>query len=107
MGCSSSNNCAPQPQLFQECINGNFSDTAATVWSAPPGHYIEGTFEIYNSASSSGDATGSVNGGAVDFTVPSGYTIGGSAENPTVFSITAATGVNGSYCITLYKKVLP
>lgn len=105
MSCNNGGNCAPQAQIFQEKINGNFSSITATVWTADPGHYIQGTFEIFNSASSPGVATGTVN--AVTFTVPTGYTVGRSVQSPTTFSIAATTGIAGSYCITLYKRVLP
>ncbi|TYS67651.1 hypothetical protein FZC76_13835 [Sutcliffiella horikoshii] len=105
--CCNNSNCAPQAQLFQECISGNFlgTGTIVTVWSAAAGQYSQGTFSLFNSASSATNATGTING-ATEIIAAPGSTVSQSVSTPTAFAITAATGDNGTYCITLYKRVL-
>ncbi|WP_148359646.1 S-Ena type endospore appendage [Peribacillus simplex] len=101
--------CCPPAQMFQEKICGNFNGTGAdqTVWAAPPGDYFEGTFQIFNSASSTGTVTGTINPGAIAVgPVPPGSTFSVAATNPTSFTIAADVGESGTYCITLYKRVL-
>ncbi|WP_148359644.1 S-Ena type endospore appendage [Peribacillus simplex] len=101
--------CCPPAQMFQEKICGNFNGTGAAqiVWTAPAGDYFEGTFQIFNSASSTGPVTGTINPGAVAVgPVPPGSTFSVAATNPTDFTITAPIGTSGTYCITLYKRVL-
>lgn len=99
--------CCPQAQILKEEICGNFNgelaDPGVAVWTAPAGSYISGTFQIFNSAASPDDVTG---GGDVTLTVTPGNTLSQAVDNPTNFTITAAEGVNGTYCITLYKRVL-
>jgi hypothetical protein len=104
--------CCPPAQIMQEEICGNFNGTvtpgtAVTVWSAPPGDYIQGTFSIFNSAASTGTVTAA--GAATPAIVLSatpGNTASQSVSNPTTFTITADIGESGSWCITLYKRVL-
>ncbi|WP_223701155.1 S-Ena type endospore appendage [Sutcliffiella deserti] len=105
--CCNNSNCAPQAQLFQESISGNFlgTGTIVTVWSADAGQYSQGTFSLFNSASSATGATGTINGTEIIVADP-GTTVSQSVSTPTSFAITAATGDNGTYCITLYKRVL-
>ncbi|WP_404349648.1 hypothetical protein LG311_03405 [Sutcliffiella horikoshii] len=105
--CCNNSNCAPQAQLFQECISGNFlgTGTIVTVWSAAAGQYSQGTFSLFNSAASTTAATGTINATETIVADP-GTTVSQSVSTPTAFAITAATGDNGSYCITLYKRVL-
>lgn len=103
--------CCPSGQIFQEQICGNFyggtEGETQIVWQAPVGDFFEGTFEIFNSASSPGDATGTVNPGGVTVgPVPPGFSMAQTVLNPTDFTITAPAGVNGKFCITLYKRVL-
>lgn len=107
--------CCPPAQIFQEKICGNFngasSDTDIIVWTAPTvfNDYIQGTFEIFNSARSTGAVGGSVSnsvGGPVTFTADPGNSISSSVISPTSFTITAGAGETGTYCITLYKRVL-
>lgn len=101
--------CCPPAQIFQESICGNFNGALAAVevWSAPAGSYFSGTFEIFNSASS----TGTVSGGgtatpAIVLSAAQGNSDSQSVNQPTSFTITAAAGDSGKYCITLYKRVL-
>lgn len=101
--------CCPPAQLFKEENCGNFNGTGADeqVWAAPAGDYFEGTFQIFNSAASSGTVTGTINPGAIPIgPVPQGSTFSVAALNPTSFTITAPAGATGTYCITLYKRVL-
>ncbi|WP_243293154.1 S-Ena type endospore appendage [Bacillus sp. FJAT-47783] len=102
--------CCPPAQIIKEEICGNFNGelTAVEVWSAPTGSYISGTFQIFNSASSTGavTATGTANPAIVLDASP-GNTDSQSVNNPTTFEITTATvRDSGTYCITLYKRVL-
>ena len=109
--------CCPPAQFFQEKICGNFNNPVGTggglgvtVWSAPAGDYLEGTFEIFNSASSPGAVTGSVTSTAVPvvtiFSAPPGFSVSVSVRRPTIFTLTVPEGASGTYCITLYKRVL-
>lgn len=109
--CNSFNGggCCPPAQVFQEKICGNFNGPLAgvDVWTAPPGAYFSGTFELFNSASSpatvtaTGDSTP-----AIALSAAPGNTDSQTVNQPTTFTLTAAAGDNGSYCITLYKRVL-
>ncbi|WP_374148922.1 S-Ena type endospore appendage [Priestia megaterium] len=101
--------CCPPAQIFQESICGNFNGTGAAeiVWSAPTGAYFAGTFEIFNSASSPSTVTAtmaSTPAGALSAAPGNADTQ--SVDQPTSFTITAAAGDSGKYCITLYKRVL-
>jgi hypothetical protein len=106
--------CCPDGQIFQETLCGNFNGGTdgvedLVVWQAPAGDYFEGTFEIFNSASSPTDATGIIAtpaGNDQVGPVPPGFSIARSTLNPTQFTITAPAGVNGKFCITLYKRLL-
>ncbi|MBU4643201.1 S-Ena type endospore appendage [Bacillus toyonensis] len=104
--------CCPPAQIFQEKICGNFRATTAAVtqvvWTAPAGDFFEGTFEIFNSATSATPVTGTVTSTPVTpvLTVPVGFSVSATALRPTAFSITAPIGTHGTYCITLYKHVL-
>ncbi|MED3324565.1 hypothetical protein P4377_24385 [Bacillus thuringiensis] len=104
-----SGNCSPPAQIMQEQITGNFNGPLAviSVWSAPAGAYFSGTFEIFNSASSPGTVTG---GGTSTPTIALSATPGNadsqSVNQPTDFTITAGAGDTGTYCITLYKRIL-
>jgi hypothetical protein len=109
-GSNGSNNaCCPPAQILKEEICGNFNGPLAgvTVWSAPAGSYISGTFQLFNSASSTGTvtATGAATP-AIALSAAPGNTDSESVNNPTTFVITAAAGDSGTYCITLYKRVL-
>ncbi|MGG3573427.1 S-Ena type endospore appendage [Bacillus gobiensis] len=109
MMCDSVGNggCCPPAQMFQESICGNFNGplTAETVWSAPAGSYFAGTFEIFNSASSTGTVTATVTpAGALSATPGNSDSV--SVNQPTAFAITATAGDSGKFCITLYKRVL-
>lgn len=105
--CCNNSSCAPQAQLFQETISGNYLGTGApvTIWSAAAGQYSQGTFSLFNSAASTSVATGAINV-TTEIEADPGTTVSQSVSTPTSFSIEAATGDNGSYCITLYKRVL-
>jgi hypothetical protein len=108
--------CCPPAQTFQEQICGNFNGstigiTDAVVFIAPVGDYLEGTFQLFNSASSVSSVSGTVtSAGAPPTTpigpVPPGNTFTVAVKNPTSFSISIPAGTNGTYCITLYKRVL-
>ncbi|WP_281657903.1 S-Ena type endospore appendage [Halobacillus sp. Cin3] len=107
--CQSHSACSPQAMVVQEKISGNFNGvlTAEEVWSAPDGSYISGTFQIFNSATSLGSVSGavvSVPPGVL--TAGSGVTDSVSVNSPTSFTITSGLGDSGTYCITLYKRVL-
>lgn len=111
-GSNGSNNaCCPPAVIMKEEICGNFSglNAATEVWSAPLGDYIQGTFQIFNSAASAG--LGPVVGGGVAdpvilLSAEPGNTDSQSVGNPTSFTITSALGDSGTWCITLYKRVL-
>ncbi len=102
-------NCCPPPQVFQEKICGNFNGALAAeeVWSAPAGAYFAGTFEIFNSASSTGTVTAAGTATPViALSATPGNSDSQSVNTPTNFTITAAAGNSGTWCITLYKRVL-
>jgi hypothetical protein len=106
--------CCPPAKIFTEKICGNFNNSsneliAITVWTAPPGDYIQGTFQVFNSAASIGLATGNIS--LPNFSIaitPSapGNTSSGTFTNPRGLRIAIQPGVSGTYCITLYKRVL-
>jgi hypothetical protein len=102
--------CCPSAQMFQEQICGNFNGPLGgigEVWSAPAGAYFSGTFQLFNSASST--ATVTATGTAtppIAISATQGNTDSQSVNNPTSFTISAALGDSGTYCITLYKRVL-
>ncbi|WP_286177174.1 S-Ena type endospore appendage [Bacillus sp. AFS017274] len=108
--------CCPPAQIFQESICGNFNGPTIgvvdeTVFTAPVGTYIEGTFEIFNSAASVTTVTGTVNSSTAPVTttigpVPPGNTIGKNVKNPTSFVIQMPAGTSGTYNLTLYKRIL-
>jgi hypothetical protein len=101
--------CCPPAQMFQEKICGNFNGplAAVVVWSAPPGSYFAGTFEIFNSASSLTTVTAATVSTPVGaLSAAPGNSDTQSVNNPTSFAITAAVGNSGTFCITLYKRVL-
>ncbi|WP_308168340.1 S-Ena type endospore appendage [Bacillus toyonensis] len=113
--------CCPPAQNFQEKICGNFNSGATgvvnqIVWTAPAGDFFEGTFEIFNSATSAAAVTGIITSSnptpppATITTnlgpVPSGFSVSATISRPISFGITAPIGTNGTYCITLYKHVL-
>ena len=104
-GPGMNSSCCPPSQIFKEEYCGNFNGplTDEEVWSAPDWSYFAGTFQLFNSASSTGAVTA---GGSVTLNVPQGNTSSQSVENPTSFTITAAEGDSGTYCITLYRRVL-
>ncbi|TKC14318.1 S-Ena type endospore appendage [Robertmurraya kyonggiensis] len=108
MSCNSSG-CCPEPEIFQEEFCGNFSGalTAEEVWSAPAGAYIAGTFQLFNSSGSTGPVTAAGDATpAIALSSAPGNTDTQSVNNPTSFTITSADGDSGTYCITLYKRVL-
>jgi hypothetical protein len=101
--------CCPSAQILKEEICGNFNGslTDPEVWSSPPGNYIAGTFQLFNSASST--ATVTATGTAtppIALSADPGNTTSQSVNNPTDFTITTTAGDSGKYCITLYKRVL-
>jgi len=114
--CGSNGSCCPPAQIFQEKICGNFNGptngvTDETVFTAPLGDYFEGTFELFNSASSVTNVTGTVNSAVSPPSVPvgpvpPGNTFTSAVKSPTSFAIQVPAGTNGTYCITLYKRIL-
>ncbi|SDN53375.1 S-Ena type endospore appendage [Bacillus sp. OK048] len=114
MSCSSSNqnggNCCPAPQVFTENLCGNLlGPLSAAVWSTVGvSDFAQGTFEIFNSAQSLAVMTGAVGNGVntAIFTVPAGTTGSVSIRKPAIFTVSVATGDNGTYCINLYKRLL-
>ncbi|MDM5295330.1 hypothetical protein QUF81_19655 [Peribacillus simplex] len=106
-GLNGDGGCSPPAQMFQESICGNFNGplAAETVWSAPAGAYFSGTFEIFNSASSTTTVTATVTpAGALSATPGNSHSV--SVNQPTGFAITAGAGASGKFCITLFKRVL-
>jgi hypothetical protein len=102
-------NSGLEPQFFQEKITGNFNGgaTPLTVWTAPAGSYFSGTFEIFNSAASPATVTGATDSTpAGALSASPGNSTAVSVNQPTEFTITAAAGDSGTFCIILYKKVL-
>lgn len=109
MSCCDSSSCCPAPEIFQEDFCGNFNGALAAeeVWSAPAGAYIAGTFQLFNSSGSTGTVTAAGAAlPAIALSAAPGNTDSQSVNNPTSFTITAAAGDSGTYCITLYKRVL-
>jgi hypothetical protein len=104
--------CCPPAVIMKEELCGNFNGTvtpgvAVTVWSAPAGDYIQGTFTIFNSAASTGEVTAAGTATPeIDLSATPGNTSSQSVSNPTNFTITADAGESGTWCITLYKRVL-
>lgn len=97
--------------MFQECISGNFNATdgevETLVWTSNPGEYTAGTFQLFNSAASVTAVAGEIGGmQPATITADPGFTVAASVQGPTGFTIDAPTGTSGSYCITLYKRVL-
>ncbi|MEB9626167.1 hypothetical protein P4J20_31090 [Bacillus cereus] len=108
---SSSNACCPAPQIIQEKICGNFSTTTdpISVWTATDNSYISGTFEVFNSDSTPGNATFDVvaNPDVGPIPVLPGTTMSVSVRRPTGLIVHAPlAGASGTYCLTLYKRVL-
>ncbi|MBD8133944.1 hypothetical protein IFR10_00145 [Bacillus sp. CFBP 13597] len=100
--------CCPPALVFQEKICGNFNGPLGVeVWSAPAGVYSSGTFEIFNSASSTATVTATgTSTPTIALSAAPGNTDSQSVNQPTSFTITASTGDSGTYCINLYKRVL-
>ncbi len=109
-GTSGPNNAScPPAQILKEEICGNFNGplTAEEIWSAPAGSYFSGTFQIFNSASSTGTVTAAGTATpAIALSAAQGNTSSQSVNNPSDFTITAAAGDSGTYSIILYKRVL-
>jgi hypothetical protein len=119
-GSNGSNNaCCPSTKIIQEKICGNFNNlnnppnTALniTVWTAPVGDYIQGTFEIFSSVTSQ---TGVLVAGVITappappsmiFPTP-GSSVATAVIRPIQFTLTVPGQTSGTYCITLYKRVL-
>jgi hypothetical protein len=102
---------SPPVHIFQETITGNFSastyDITQIVWSASPGAYFEGTFEISNSSVSYGTVCGCITtNDCIEFNTPIGFSVGRTVIKPIEFSITVPAASSGTYSITLYKRVL-
>jgi hypothetical protein len=108
------NACCPPAQILKEEICGNFNNSsgaplAIPVWEAPAGDYIQGTFQVFNSAASVGVATGNIDLGnfsvAMTPATP-GNTVSETFNNPEGLVIATGGTASGRYCITLYKRVL-
>lgn len=112
MSCLNKKTCCPPAQIMKEKICGNFVGSVGIppiVWQAPAGDYIQGNFQIFNSAASTGPTSGNVqlaNGSAIAFGPTPGNTSSVTTSNPINFRIFADIGESGTYCITLYKRVL-
>lgn len=104
--------CCPPAQIVKEKICGNLNNNSETtfsqtIWISPPGDYIQGNFQVFNSAASTGNIAPSVNGLLVPLTTATpGNTVGRTVMNPTSFNVTLEPGSSGTYCMTLYKRVL-
>ncbi|EEK75499.1 hypothetical protein COE58_03525 [Bacillus cereus] len=106
----SGNFCCPPSQIFQEKICGNFGpDNDVVVWFADQvDDYIQGTFEVFNSASSTGNviaSLGSALQGSVLFPTPPGFSRSTSFPLPITFQINSPPNTSGTFCITLYKRI--
>ncbi|MGG5795838.1 S-Ena type endospore appendage [Bacillus cereus] len=101
--------CCPPAQLFQEKICGNFGpNNSVVVWTAfDVDDYVQGTFEIFNSASSTGNAAILITGVQSSFTTatPPGFSRAFSARLPIAFQIGSPSNTSGTFCITLYKRI--
>ncbi|RTR26949.1 hypothetical protein EKG37_20450 [Robertmurraya yapensis] len=93
--------------IIKEEFCGNFMDGEEMVWQAPSNNYIQGTFQVFNSSSSIADVNVSINSTPTIIfpAVSPGFTISRVAINPTSFTINAPSGTNGTYCITLFKRI--
>lgn len=102
--------CCPSPEIFQEKICGNFTGTGAPVivWTAPVGGYFAGTFEIFNSSASPTTVIATTTSTPVGaLSASSGNSDSASVNAPVDFTITADVGNSGTFCISLYKRILP
>ncbi|MHC2836291.1 S-Ena type endospore appendage [Bacillus sp. F9_6S_D1_P_5] len=101
--------CCPPAQLFQEKICGNFGpNNTVVVWSAGEvDDYVQGTFEVFNSASSTENVGIAVTGVQGSFTAetPPGFSRAISARFPITFQIGSLSNTSGTFCITLYKRI--
>ncbi|MGN8647351.1 S-Ena type endospore appendage [Gracilibacillus sp. HCP3S3_G5_1] len=108
-GSCHSSACCPSPEILQEEFCGNFNGALAgeEVWSAPAGEYIAGTFQLFNSASNTEIVTAAGTASpAIALSAAPGNTDTQSVNNPTSFTITSTEGASGTYCITLYRRIL-
>lgn len=94
-------------KVIEEEICGNFGAGVQTVWESMSDYYIEGTFQIYNSAQSSSAVKGFIEASTpvVFPAVMPGSTITRSTDSPTAFKINAPLGTHGKYCINLTKAI--
>ncbi|EEK78179.1 hypothetical protein COE58_03520 [Bacillus cereus] len=101
--------CCPPPQIFQEKICGNFGpNNTVVVWTAGEvDDYVQGTFEVFNSASSTGGMGAVIESvqGSFVFATPPGFSKSTSISLPTTFKIGSPPSTSGTFCITLYKQI--
>ncbi len=104
------NACCPDPQVFKEEFCGNIGlDAGVTtiLWTAPvPSDYFQGTFQVFNAGVTTIVATvTSSTDSDLTLTVPPGFTVSGSINNPISFSESGNSGATSKYCVTLYKSI--
>ncbi|HDR5354328.1 TPA: hypothetical protein QCS32_006147 [Bacillus thuringiensis] len=107
------NNCCPESEIIQEEICGNFSYNEIPAGffvlfavAAADTSYISGTFEVFNSASSAGNATVNITGiPNTNMIVQPGVSGTRTVTRPTQFTITVPPNTSGTYCLTLYKRI--
>jgi hypothetical protein len=115
--CSSNvvRRCCPSAQILQEKICGNFNGPlvgeSSVLWRAPltSSDYIQGTFEVFVSTGAVTAAViSSIPTENVTFPVVSaGNTLSRSVNFPIDFRLTdIEEGDSGTFCITLYKRIL-
>ncbi|MBD1373265.1 hypothetical protein IC620_12990 [Hazenella sp. IB182357] len=102
--------CSPSSQVVKEVVSGNFSigdTTGPVVWIDSNGSYIQGTFQVFNSSTSTSGVVGTVDNATME-TANAGNTISQVFKCPTEFQIVPVSqgSISGSYCITLWKFVL-
>jgi hypothetical protein len=106
--------CCPPAQINKEKICGNFNNNSdeqllTEPWAAPLGDYIQGNLQVFNSAVSVGNITGSVGvlGTQNSFgPVRPGNTFSRTFGNPNNLRLAIPPRTSGTYCLTLYKRVL-
>jgi hypothetical protein len=101
--------CCPPAQILQEQLCGNIKDPIdQVVWTATMNHYIQGTFEVFNTGPGTIDF--SVNGTVFSVLPQNSKAV--SINNPTIFIVQtvgqpgAIAGTTGKWCINLYKRIL-
>ncbi|TKH17361.1 hypothetical protein FC697_22255 [Bacillus wiedmannii] len=107
------NNCCPESEIIQEEFCGHFNYNVIPegfyvifAVAVADTSYISGTFEIFNSDSSVGNATVEILGiPNTNMIVQPGVSGTRTVTRPTAFTIRVPPNTSGTYCITLYKRI--